>query len=77
MVEYRDAIYAASMDMLIRIAGDEVEVVDVADIIGDDDEDELGLSFGQLSVAGDTLCSIGEIDVLLFDGTDWTRVPTE
>ncbi len=74
IVEWQGTIYVASMQGIYQIDGATVIAVEIDGLA--EEEDELSLTFGHLSVA-DTLCSVGEIDVLLRDGPVWRRIGTE
>jgi hypothetical protein len=73
IVEYRGEIYIASMQSLFKLSNGDLE-----EIVFESAEDEdAGPTFYQLSVADNCLCSVGETDVMLYDGSTWTRLPTE
>ena len=66
LVEYEGAIYGSGEFGVFRLGPNGIESPD----FGDDE-----LTFRELSVAGGCLCSVGEEDILVFDGEDWSAIP--
>jgi hypothetical protein len=66
LASFRGEVYGSTFRRLFRIREDQIEAVSVAP--------ERPRTFYQLSAADDVMWSIGETDVLSFDGLSWTRV---
>jgi hypothetical protein len=63
---FNEQLYVSTMDAVYRLKKNELEAVD----FGADPPK----SCNQLSAAKGVLWSIGEFDLLSFDGTDWSRI---
>lgn len=70
VVEYRGDLYFSSQTGLYRLSGESLEPV-VPEL------DNARGTYYRLQVVNGHLFSFGERDILIFDGSAWSRVPTE
>lgn len=70
VAEFRGELYFSSQASLYRLVGEELESV-IPEV------DAFRGTYYSLQVVDGHLFSFGERDVLIFDGSDWSRVPTE